>query len=188
MFVEIKTGSAINSLSARALADAQTRERFGDYYDATPSIFVGLSAFGRHVAQYTLNKEENNKITPSQILASPERLVDVAPRQRWGIDLTTEEGGRRMVDIIQLVELVMIDESMHNCFCFPTAPLMKPPLSTFVARHLVAAFHRIESTLFLPLHTSEKYSPSLICIFSNKAIIIMKRNVRNWVMASHYYD
>ena len=38
MFVEIKTGSAINSLSARALADAQTWERFGDYYDATPSI------------------------------------------------------------------------------------------------------------------------------------------------------
>ena len=55
MFVEIKTGSAINSLSARALADAQTWERFGDYYDATPSIFVGLSAFGHHVAQYTLN-------------------------------------------------------------------------------------------------------------------------------------
>ena len=71
MFVEIKTGSAINSLSARTLADAQTRERFGDYYDATPSIFVGLSAFGRHVAQYTLNIEENNKITPSWILASP---------------------------------------------------------------------------------------------------------------------
>ena len=156
MFVEIKTGSAINSLSARALADAQTRERFGNYYDATPSIFVGLSAFGRHVAQYTLNKEKNNKITPSRILASPEHLVDVAPRQRWDVDLTTEEGGRRMLDIIQLVELVMIDEGMHNCF--PTAPLMKPPLSTFitliVARDLVAAFHRIESTLFLSLHTS----------------------------------
>ena len=169
MFVEIKTGSAINSLSARALADAQTRERFGDYYDATPSIFVGLSAFGHHVAQYTLNKEKNNKITPSRTLASPEHLVDVAPRQRWDVDLTTEEGGRRMLDIIQLVELVMIDEGLHNCF--PTAPLMKPPLSTFitliVARHLVAAFRRIESTLFLPLHTSEKYSPSLVCIFSN---------------------
>ena len=151
MFVEIKTGSAINSLSARALTDAQTWERFGDYYDATPSIFVGLSAFGHHVAQYTLNKEENNKITPSRILASPEHLVDVAPRQRWDIDLTTEEGGRRMLDIIQLVELVMIDEGLHNCF--PTAPLMKPPLSTFitliVARDLVAAFRRIESTLFL---------------------------------------
>ena len=65
MFVEIKTGSAINSLSARALADAQTRERFGNYYDATPSIFVGLSAFGHHVAQYTLNKEKNNKIPPA---------------------------------------------------------------------------------------------------------------------------
>ena len=61
-----------------------------------------------------------------------------------------------MLDIIQLVELVMIDEGMHNCF--PTVPLMKPPLSTFitliVARDLVAAFHRIESTLFLSLHTS----------------------------------
>ena len=121
MFVELKPGSAINSLSARAKADAQTRERFGDFYDATPSIFIGLSAFGHHVAQYTLNKEENNKITPNQILGSPTYLVDVAPKERWGIDLTTDEGGRQMLDIIAQVKHVMLDEGMNDCF-YSTSP------------------------------------------------------------------
>jgi len=49
MFVEIKPLAAVDQLSARADADTQMRRRFAEFYDATPSCFTGISAFGHVV-------------------------------------------------------------------------------------------------------------------------------------------
>ncbi|KAF8622537.1 hypothetical protein AX15_006940 [Amanita polypyramis BW_CC] len=57
MFVEVKSLTAIDSTSARADADVQMRQRFIDFYDASPTIFTGLSAFGHIVCKYELDKE-----------------------------------------------------------------------------------------------------------------------------------
>jgi len=67
LFVEIKPLSTIDSLSARGEADTQMRQRFVDFYDATPTIFTGLSAFGYIVCKYELNKDDGNRITPAVV-------------------------------------------------------------------------------------------------------------------------
>jgi hypothetical protein len=90
MFVEIKPLSSLSSLSSRANADLQIRERFEEFFDGTPSAFMfGLSAFGPRICLYSLYK----KTEESVIL--PERLVhvrDTAPLNRWNVDLMTDEG------------------------------------------------------------------------------------------------
>ena len=103
MFVEMKTLAAIDSLSARVEADTQMRQRFVDFYDASPAIFTGISAFGHIVCKYELNKDDGNRITPAVIQNSADHVIDVAPRGRWGLDLTTAEGAARIQAIFQEV-------------------------------------------------------------------------------------
>ncbi|KAF8635125.1 hypothetical protein AX17_004026 [Amanita inopinata Kibby_2008] len=113
MVVEIKPYSAFDQLSARGDADSQMRRRFAEFYDATPSYFTGISAFGHIVCKYELNKEDNNRITPAAIPGSLERLVDVAPRMNWDLDLTTDGGATRILHIFQEVKDVMLNEAVH---------------------------------------------------------------------------
>ena len=110
LFVEIKPLPTIQSLSARAEADAQMRQRFADFYDATPTIFTGISAFGHIVCKYELHKDDGNRITPGAIISSPDYVVDVAPKARWDLDLTTAEGATRIQAIFQHVKNVMLNE------------------------------------------------------------------------------
>jgi hypothetical protein len=107
MFVEIKPLLAIDSISARADADLQMRRWFAEFYDAAPSIFTGISAFGHLVSKYELNKEDN-RITPVPLQGSMEHIVDVAPRARWDLDLTTAAGADQILAIFQEVKNVMI--------------------------------------------------------------------------------
>ena len=115
MFVEIKPLPAINSLSARAEADSQMRQRFADFYDASSTIFTGISAFGHIVCKYELDKDDDNRITPEAVQNSINYVVDVAPRARWDLDLTTAEGAARVLNIFQTVKNVMVDEVARNC-------------------------------------------------------------------------
>ena len=115
MFVEIKPLSSIGHLSARADADLQMRRRFTDFYDATPTVFTGISAFGHIVCKYELNKENGNRITPAPVQSSMEHVIDVAPRALWDLDLTTAEGAGRILAIFQEVKNVMLNEGACNC-------------------------------------------------------------------------
>jgi len=115
MFVEIKPLPAINSLSARAEADSQMRQRFADFYDVSSTIFTGISAFGHIVCKYELDKHDDNRITPEAVQNSINFVVDVAPRARWDLDLTTAEGAARVLNIFQAVKNVMLDEGARNC-------------------------------------------------------------------------
>ncbi|KIL59527.1 hypothetical protein M378DRAFT_169177 [Amanita muscaria Koide BX008] len=109
MFVEIKPLTAMNSLSVRADADAQMRQRFLDFFDAMPTILTGISAFGHVVCKYELDKE-NKRITPSKIERRTNCVTDVAPRARWDLDLTTAEGAARIQAIFQEVKNVKLNE------------------------------------------------------------------------------
>jgi hypothetical protein len=115
MVVEIKPLPAIHSLSARAEADSQMRQRFTDFYGASSTIFTGISAFGHIVCKYELNKEDGNGITPQGLQNSVNYVVDVAPRTRWDLDLTTPQGADRILKIFQEVKNVMLDEGACNC-------------------------------------------------------------------------
>ena len=116
MFVEIKALSTISQLSARADVDLQMRRRFSDFYDAnTPSIFTGISTFGHIVCKYELNKENGNRITPAPVQGSMEYVIDVAPRARWDLDLTTAAGASRILAIFQEVKNVMLSKGACNC-------------------------------------------------------------------------
>ena len=114
MFVKIEPLATIDSLSARGEADTQMRQRFVDFYDATPAIVTGISAFGHMVCKYELDKDDGNRITPAVIQNSPDHVVDVAPRARWGLDLTTAEGAARIQAIFQEVKHVMLNEGGCN--------------------------------------------------------------------------
>ena len=103
MFVEIKSLSAIDQLSVRPDADLQMRRCFTDFYDVTPSIFIGICAFGHIVCKYELNKEDN-RIKPAPIQGSLELVV--APGNRWDLDLTTVAGAAQIPNIFQAVKNV----------------------------------------------------------------------------------
>lgn len=98
----------IGHISTRANADLQMRRRFTDFYDATPSIFADISAFGHMVCKYELNKENDNRISPAPIQSSMEHVVDVAPRAHWDPDLTSPAGADRFLGIFQEVKSVML--------------------------------------------------------------------------------
>lgn len=112
MIVEIKPLSAVDQLSARADADLQMRRRFAEFYDATPSLFTGISAFGHIVCKYEIDKGLDNQIMPAPIRGSDERVVDTAPRMRWDLDLTTAPGAARILEIFQQVKNVVLNEGV----------------------------------------------------------------------------
>ena len=113
MFVKIKPLATIDSLSARGEADTQMRQRFVDFYDATPRILTGISAFGHVVCKYGLDKE-NKRITPSKMEKRTNCVTDIAPRARWDLDLTTAEGAARIQAIFQEVKNVKLNEGAYK--------------------------------------------------------------------------
>ena len=123
MFVEIKPLTAIGSLSVRADADAQMRQRFLDFFDNCPTILTGISAFGNVVCKYELDKE-NKRITPSKIARGTNCVTDVAPRARWDLDLTTAEGAARIHAIFQEAKNVKLNEGAYK-YDFAVLPKSK---------------------------------------------------------------
>ena len=114
LFVEVKAFKNISSLSARKEADSQIRQRFIDFYDATPTVSTGISAFGHTICKYELNKEDNF-VTPEAIPDSIKYIVDVAPRERWDLDLTTDVGGDRILAIFEQVKSRILAEGACQC-------------------------------------------------------------------------
>ena len=86
------------------------RQRFIDFYDASPTTLTGISAFGHMICKYELNKGDN-RITPTAVPDSLNYVVDVAPQERWDLDLTTAVGGGRLLDIFEQIKTEMIRES-----------------------------------------------------------------------------
>ena len=84
-------------LGLEPMLTSQMRRRFAD---DTPSIFIGIIAFGHTVC---VMSSTATKIITSPIRGSMEHVIDVAPGSRWDLDLTTAEGADRILVIFREV-------------------------------------------------------------------------------------
>lgn len=116
----VKPMSSLASPSVRAKADQQMRERFVEFFDSTPSIMFGLSAFGPRICLYTLDKEtRENMILPHGIENSPLFVRDTAPLNRWNIDLMTDAGYDETMAFSNRVKQVMEREGQVQVLANP---------------------------------------------------------------------
>ena len=102
LFVEIKPPTHLKYPSTRAAADAEMRSRFADLYDECrfPRLY-GVSAMGKKICIYSLDlKDERSKIQPEQLSDSSNPLFESAPVSRWDLDITTEEGYKTFMKVV----------------------------------------------------------------------------------------
>lgn len=104
MFVELKPLAKLRRICESASFRAESERRFADFYDASPTVFTGISAFGPVVCKYELNKEDKS-FTPELIPDIGAYINDVAPLDRWDLDLRTDVGGDRILDIFEKVKM-----------------------------------------------------------------------------------
>jgi hypothetical protein len=93
------------------------RQRIAEFCDPFPNLFICLSAFGTKVCKFSIDKDNKcSIIEPTLItIGDPNMLVDVAPLERWDIDLTTERGLDRVANIFEKVKLTY---ALHiECVC-----------------------------------------------------------------------
>jgi hypothetical protein len=93
MAVEIKRARVYDTIQARADADDQVRERLFSMADTfrVPRFHI-VSAIGTRCCVYTYNTDICS-ITPPRIVPIDLTVVeDLAPAERWNIDLSTLEG------------------------------------------------------------------------------------------------
>ena len=103
-FLEIKPPNHREHISTRADADQQIRERFRSLYDLVliPRLH-GISVMGQQLAFYCLHKP-SGLVTPEYVAPSAVRLTDTAPKARWDVDVTTEEGYQRFMEVVEYVK------------------------------------------------------------------------------------
>ncbi|KAF8438265.1 hypothetical protein BGX38DRAFT_1098221, partial [Terfezia claveryi] len=101
LFLEIKATGHIHQLSQRSAADLQMQDQF--FYLFQIPIFNGLPALGPRVSVYRFNKS-TNELDPAPIINTGTRLVDVAPADRWNIDIMSTEGEQQLRDIVGQVK------------------------------------------------------------------------------------
>jgi len=99
-FVEVKAAGHIHRKSFRAAADQQMRERVDELEeDIEIPILYGVSAMGTKLCVYKYTKD-SRKLEPELILGDTKIVIDTAPRERWDLDVLTDEGARKFRDII----------------------------------------------------------------------------------------
>ncbi|KAG6871298.1 hypothetical protein C0995_006323 [Termitomyces sp. Mi166 len=103
MFVELQPFHKLRGLDARDQVDVQMRNRLKQFSDTAPRTYNGLSAFGHMVRKYELRKAEGNRLLP--------------PRYQglWDLNLVTDEGGDRIVAIMEAVKNMMLNEGVCKC-------------------------------------------------------------------------
>ena len=98
-FVEVKAAGHIHNDFSRAAVDQQMRERvYALRNDIEIPILYGVSAIGTKLCFYKYTKDQ--LLEPAPIPAHPAMMVDTAPRERWDVDLLTDEGERKFRDVI----------------------------------------------------------------------------------------
>lgn len=69
-------------------------------YGALP-VLHGISAMGTRLCFYKLI---NNKIDPPSIQADLNRVIDMAPQERWDCDILESEGERRFQAVVEEIK------------------------------------------------------------------------------------
>jgi len=98
-YLEIKPSGHINDLNKREQADLQMRDCIRDLIAElrTPKLH-GVSALGVRLAFYDYDAT-THVIEPPAIPRDPIRVNDTAPAVRWSVDLLSDEGYERLVQL-----------------------------------------------------------------------------------------
>ncbi|KAF8960700.1 hypothetical protein BDZ97DRAFT_1832379 [Flammula alnicola] len=100
-FLDVKPAGDIEDDSARAVADKKMRQTFRILAKSckTPKLY-GFSAMGQKLALYCLDMESRH-ITPAAIECSSTRITDTVPQEWWDIDITTQAGYDKFMEVAQ---------------------------------------------------------------------------------------
>ena len=98
-YLEIKPPAHIDELSRREQADMQMRERVRDLLHGLriPKLH-GVSAIGTRLSFYHYDVA-THVLEPPAIPRDPILINDTAPAERWGVDLLSDEGCERLVQL-----------------------------------------------------------------------------------------
>ena len=77
----------------------KTKSRFVQLYSKAPKALRGISAFGTQLCLYTLEKRVN-QVLPPPIPNSATYILDVAPQDRWKIDITSDAGDDKVLELV----------------------------------------------------------------------------------------
>ena len=110
-FVEVKTAVTIMHTSARAGADDQIRDRLRQLFDQSLSELRGISALGTRLCFYTLDKSLES-ITPIAIPRNEAYVNDTAPADRWDVDILTDDGYNRFMEVCNEVKALATAEAL----------------------------------------------------------------------------
>jgi hypothetical protein len=103
-FIEMKAPNHIDTISKRATADSQMRDRFRALEASLviPKLYA-LSALGTRLCIYNFDKQ-TRRTQPSLIPRDPEVMNDEAPAARWDTELLSAEGEAKLRDLAARIE------------------------------------------------------------------------------------
>jgi hypothetical protein len=106
-FLEVKPAGCFSSRSGRATADDQMRMRFDELIDdLSIPILHGVSVLGPHLAFYVYLKSDN-RLDLLHIPRDPVYVNDRAPAKQWNVEVTSEEGIRRLTAVADHVKFMV---------------------------------------------------------------------------------
>jgi hypothetical protein len=109
--VEIKRATDYDSVQKRIDADQQMRERFVSLHSSIrlPTMYM-VSMIGTRCCVYSYDTL-TRQITPPEIMPTDRtRVEDLAPAERWAIDISTLEGRQQLNNVFNLVKQLV----QHN--------------------------------------------------------------------------
>ncbi|KAF9344284.1 hypothetical protein BGX26_004577 [Mortierella sp. AD094] len=109
--MEIKSATDYNTIKRRIDVDRQVRERFVSLHASIrlSSLHI-VSMVGTRCCVYTYN-ESQRQVTPAKIEPTDLRIVeDLAPAERWNIDIATLEGRLALNAVFDEVKRMVQEE------------------------------------------------------------------------------
>lgn len=115
-YLQIKPPGHLNELSKREQADTQMRDHVRELItELRISKLHGASAMGVRPAFY-LYDAATRVLEPSAIARDPVRINDTAPATRWDVDLLSDQGYERLVQLATGVKNMARESCLTQSF------------------------------------------------------------------------
>ena len=90
---------SVRSRSGRRGADREMRNRFDDFIESVEiQTFYGISAIGTNLCVYTQDRK-TGYVLPELIPDDRRYSIDIAPANRWNLDVLTPQGEERLRNV-----------------------------------------------------------------------------------------
>ncbi|KAF9540712.1 hypothetical protein CPC08DRAFT_730928 [Agrocybe pediades] len=117
-FLELKAEKNLTGTFSRIQADDQMRTRIKQLYNLTPTLLLGVSAFGRKCCTYELNKE-TGAITPPFVPRPQDgRFYNVVTIDQWDYNICTQEGFEKFEEVVRVAKYVGNGEQSSKFWSF----------------------------------------------------------------------